>query len=140
MTGDDLEDDPDTGLGWVDESVEGEQAAAEALHRLSGSLARFQGEAQPAREIQAAAITLRANLASEEYPSPQLARTFACGGGPPGEDPELLIRAVAATVAPRRESCEVDLAVAYAEAGTEAQDGDDQDEDADEDLPPRNGH
>jgi hypothetical protein len=135
VPGDDLEDDPDAGLGWVEESVEGEQAVADALQRLREGLVRFQGEAPPAREIHAATITLRANLASEEYPFPRLARAFACSGGTPGEDIELLIRAVAATVAPLRESCEVDPGVACAEAETEAQDSDQQDEDAEDDLP-----
>lgn len=109
VTGD-LQDDLDADLEWGEESDEGERARCEALHQLCEGLVRFRGEAPPAPELQAAAVKLRANLGSKEFPFPQLARALACSGGQPREDTELLIRAVAATVAPLPESYEEELA------------------------------
>jgi hypothetical protein len=51
-------------------------------------------------------LPARANLGSKEYPFPQLVRALAGSGGQLREDTALLIRAVAATVAPLPESHE----------------------------------
>ena len=104
--------------------AEWERARTDALHQLCEGLARLRGEAPPRPEIRAAAVKLRANLGSDAYPFPQLARALAGSSGQPLlEDAELLIRAVAATVAPLPESQVQELA-----------DGGDQDEGAEDDL------
>lgn len=135
----DNELDSDLGLGeqsdeWeLDEcqlDAEWERARTEALHQLCEGLARLRGEAPPRPEIRAAAVKLRANLSSEAYPFPQLARALAGSSGQPlVEDPELLIRAVAATVAPLPESQEPELA----DRGDQAEGA--EDEGAEDDLP-----
>lgn len=135
----DNELDSDLGLGeqsdeWeLDEcqlDAEWERARTEALHQLCEGLARLRGEAPPRPEIRAAAVKLRANLSSEAYPFPQLARVLAGSSGQPlVEDAELLIRAVAATVAPLPESQEPELA----DRGDQAEGA--EDEGAEDDLP-----
>lgn len=135
----DNELDSDLGLGeqsdeWeLDEcqlDAEWERARTEALHQLCEGLARLRGEAPPRPEIRAAAVKLRANLSSEAYPFPQLARALAGSSGQPlVEDAELLIRAVAATVAPLPESQEPELA----DRGDQAEGA--EDEGAEDDLP-----
>jgi hypothetical protein len=138
-TADDDEFDSDLGLGeqsdqWeLDESeldADWERARTEALRQLCDGLAWLRGEAPPGPGIRAAAVKLRANLGSEAYPFPQLARALAGSSGqPPVEDAELLIRAVAATVAPLPESQEQELA----DGGD--QDEGAEDEGAEDDLP-----
>ncbi|HKF18628.1 MAG TPA: hypothetical protein VKF14_15735 [Candidatus Dormibacteraeota bacterium] len=123
-----FDDGLDADLGWAQESDQGEQGRTEALQRLREVLVQFRGAAPPARAIRAAAVRLRANLGSEEHPFRRLARSDF----QPRDDTELLIHAVAATIAPPRESYEVDLTdsgelAVHAEQATgarEAGDGD----------------
>src|SRR5262245_13139081 len=98
MTGD-HNDDLDADLEWVEDREEWERDIGDAHRRLCEGLARFRGLA-PTQEVRAAAVRLRANLGSKQYPFPELARAFAQSGGPPQDDAELLIGSVAATVAP----------------------------------------
>ncbi|MGH2699716.1 MAG: hypothetical protein ACRDJL_11060 [Actinomycetota bacterium] len=125
-----MEDDLEQGLEWEDDDPEADEAftewervRTEALQRLRESLVHLRGEPPPAEEVEAAAIALRANLASEDYPFPQLARALAAGGGRHVDDPELLVRAVAATLAPPQTFAEVprmDEEIAYNEIGVHA--------------------
>ncbi len=136
---DDGELDSDLGLGEQSDErelaewelgAEWERARTEALHQLCEGLARLRGEAPPKPAIRAAAVKLRANLGSEAYPFPQLARALARSSGQPlVEDVELLIGAVAATVAPLPESQEQELA----DGGDQAEGA--EDEGAEADLP-----
>ncbi len=136
---DDGELDSDLGLGEQSDErelaewelgAEWERARTEALHQLCEGLARLRGEAPPKPAIRAAAVKLRANLGSEAYPFPQLARALARSSGQPlVKDVELLIGAVAATVAPLPESQEQELA----DGGDQAEGA--EDEGAEADLP-----
>lgn len=138
-TGDDDEVDSDLTFGgqpdeWeLDEwelNAEWERVRTEALHQLCEGLAWLRGEVPPGPGIRAAAVKLRANLGSEAYPFPQLARALARSSGQPlVEDAELLIRAVAATVAPLPESQGQELA----DDGDQAEGA--EDEGAEDDLP-----